>query len=168
MDSIQNNSSFRSDIAYTPSINDIELLKRITEQHEEILQKLMPEIDMHFAAVWKNTPQDELEKIARSYQSFQKFTRLLKDHIYFEETFLLPKLKNKQKISTELVGFINKHDSFEAMIQNILIEIEYNLLPLRELLSFRILLLKMNRLVVLLDDHHTLEDLIFSELTADI
>jgi iron-sulfur cluster repair protein YtfE (RIC family) len=140
------------------------LLERIKAQHREILHKLLPEIDMHFAAVLHNDFQNQQETIQLAHRSFGEFVTLLSDHIYMEDQIVFPELEQNDPIMrAAIASFLENHDDFEMMIHKLLIEISISLKPLQELLPFRILLLKMERLKELLAEHNSLEDLLFAD-----
>ena len=139
------------------------LIDRIKEQHRLILDKLLPEIDMHFAAVSKQkSPFDEA--LTEAHEAFSKFSELLIDHIYMEDYIVFPELVLEEKpLVSAIRDFVTQHDDFEAMLHELLLSASESLKPLQELLPFRILLLKMARLELLLAEHNVLEDLLFKD-----
>ena len=138
------------------------LINKIQEQHQLILHKLLPEIDMHFAAVLENDDTQHQDLIREAHQAFNEFSELLTDHIYLEDEFVLPELSNNDPIILKaILDFIEKHDDFERILQDLLTQINDSLHPLKPLLSFRILLLKMERLQVLLEEHNIIEEKLF-------
>lgn len=139
------------------------LINKIQEQHQLILHKLLPEIDMHFVAVLENDAFKHHDLIQEAHQAFGEFSELLADHIYMEDEFVLPELSNNDPIILKaIVEFIEKHDDFEHILQDLLTKIEHSLLPLKPLLSFRMLCLKMERLQSLLEEHNQIEDQLFA------
>jgi iron-sulfur cluster repair protein YtfE (RIC family) len=139
------------------------LFERIKDQHVLILDKLLPEIDMHFSAVLKcKSAYDHTLKEAHA--SFCQFSELLRDHIYMEDYIVFPELVLEEKPMVFAIrDFVEHHDDFELMIHELLRNISESLKPLQELLPFRILLLKMARLELLLAEHNELEDLLFKD-----
>ena len=150
-------------LSLSQSIEQELLLERIKKQHREILNKLLPEIDMHFSAVIEQKNYF-FSKLRSAYEAFCRFSELLKDHSYMEEHIVFPELALEEKpMIAAIRDFILNHDDFEAMIQELLLNIRFTLQPLLELLPFRILLLKMEHLQLLLSEHNTLENLLFSD-----
>lgn len=149
-------------MALDQPINQVALIKLIKEQHQEILQKLIPEIDLHFVAVLHSDFKNQEETIHSAYRSFSKFVTLLTDHIYMEDEIVFPKLEHSDSVMlASITNFLDKHDNFEGMLHELLSEISQTLQPLFELMPFRILLLKMERLELLLAEHGALEDKLF-------
>lgn len=150
-------------LSLSQSVEQAFLLERIKKQHREILHKILPEIDMHFSAVIEQG-NSFYSEIMPAFEAFCRFSELLKDHIYMEENIVFPKLALEEKPNIAAIrDFILNHDDFEAMIQELLCDVRLTLEPLLELLPFRILLLKMEHLQLLLSEHNTLEELLFSD-----
>lgn len=138
------------------------LIPRIAAQHTFILNKLLPEIDMHFEAVLNQDFSSHTEEINSAYLAFSQFAEMLRDHIYFEDSIVLPVLfKENWRSEEHIAAFLHKHDDFEVLIRRMLEEVTTNLKYLSALMPFRILLIKMERLRLLLEEHGRLEDLLF-------
>jgi len=157
--SLESNALFFEEIQNNQQV----LIERIKHQHRLILDKLLPEIDLHFTAVSKQkSPFDET--LLEAHKAFCKFSELLTDHIYMEDHIVFPELVLEEKPMVSAIrDFVEHHDNFEALIQELLNHASASLKPLQELLPFRILLLKMERLKVLLAEHNELEDLLFAD-----
>lgn len=159
-----NENEYLDTFALSSKPEILSLIPRIAAQHTLILNKLLPEIDMHFEAVLNQDCCNQVEEINHAYLSFVQFAEMLRDHIYFEDALVLPALfKENWRSEKHIAEFLNQHDDFEVLIRRMLKEVETNLQSLRALMPYRVLLIKMERLRLLLEEHNRLEDLLFSE-----
>lgn len=144
------------------SNNIFSLVATIIEQHKEIREKMLPEIDMHFAALLIEVPSNFKDELLHAHEEFARISNLLIDHIYMEDQFVLPLFTNPSSNSAKgVTDFIENHDKFEVLIQQMLNDIRMRLKPLETHMPFRIMLLKMERLQNLLENHGDLESHLF-------
>lgn len=142
--------------------SDVALL--IKSQHELIVEKILPEIDLHFEILFKEAPKSYSTELQYAHAEFKRIDNLLSDHIFMEDNFVLPKvLGGVKELNHTVQEFVDNHENFELLIQNMIKEFQIYLNPLQEYLPFRILLLKMERLQLLLEEHGVLEDQLFGD-----
>jgi len=140
------------------------IIAQLKEQHANISEKLLPEIDLHFWALLKNNNLSLNQEISTIYKKFLRFQEHLNDHFFMEEIMVFPSIQETKDLGNVIEDFINKHDNYELILAQMLIDIETKLAPISELLSLRILLLKIERLSLMLEEHQALEDNLFVEL----
>jgi iron-sulfur cluster repair protein YtfE (RIC family) len=143
--------------------NTKEIINQLIDQHTFMSDKLLPEIDMHFWALMRNNSTVENEKIHDIYQIFCTYKEQLEDHFYFEEVLVFPAILKNQTLDETSASFVQKHDDFEVLLGKMISEIRKELGPLRELMSLRVLELKLERLVQIMDVHQMLEDFLFAK-----
>ncbi len=141
----------------------IEIVNQLIDQHTLVSDKLLPEIDMHFWAVMNNNTNLEHE-LDHIYQIFVNYKEQLEDHFYFEEKLVFPTIsKNSNAIDETTMSFIQKHEDFELLLGEMIQEVQNKLTPLKDLMSLRILELKLERLNRIMEEHQVLEDYLFSK-----
>lgn len=150
-------------ISLKPKSN-VEIVNQLIDQHSFVSDKLLPEIDMHFWALMNNNTRLKLELINNIYQIFVNYKEQLEDHFYFEERLVFPAmLKNAKPIDETTMSFIQKHENFEVLLGEMIQEIQEKLSPLRDLMSLRVLELKLERLAQIMEEHQVLEDYLFAQ-----
>lgn len=142
-----------------------ELIQHIRDDHQVIMHKLLPEIDLHFHNLLLQE-MDETELDLRQIQlDFNDFSELLSDHIQTEELLILPYLASGEKLPNAAAkSFGDKHPDFEQALLVLLEKIKSQLAPLQGRLAFAVLTLKLERLQNLLHQHQVLEDFLFDGL----
>ncbi len=139
------------------------IIETIREQHGLICEKLLPEIDMHFSLVLDATDQNAGLTLVVFADEFATVAQWIRDHVYIEETLVLPLLSSGNfSHKHPMQEFIQKHDAFEEKIIDVLTDIQMNLSVLQELMQYRILILKLEKLVAVLEKHAELEAYLFS------
>lgn len=143
-----------------------EIIHQLIAQHTLVREKLLPEIDMHFWSIKNNSEAKDNKSIDGVYQIFENYKAQLEDHFYFEETLVFPAIL-KQHCSqncsfdeaTEI--FLQKHEDFESLLTKMIEDLHAKLSPLNTLMSWRMLQLKLERLVQVMENHQILEDYLF-------
>jgi iron-sulfur cluster repair protein YtfE (RIC family) len=142
----------------------VEIVNQLIDQHTFVSDKLLPEIDLHFWALINNNTTLDISLIHGIYQIFVNYKEQLEDHFYFEERLVFPAfLKNTKPIDEATMSFIQKHEDFEALLGEMIQEIQEKLAPLRVLMSLRVLELKLERLTQIMEEHQVLEDYLFAQ-----
>jgi len=77
--------------------------------------------------------------------------------------FFLTISKNSNAIDETTMSFIQKHEDFELLLGEMIQEVQNKLTPLKDLMSLRILELKLERLNRIMEEHQVLEDYLFSK-----
>lgn len=146
---------FSLDVTSSSPMSTIVFLQ---EQHRLVLDKLLPEIDLHFYLVFQNSRLEICDILRLIYEDFQEFSLLLTDHMVMEEELIFPKMKRNESLESAALIFINKHDDFECRIQNVLQDLNERLNEVSDYMSFRMLQNKLNVLKNILEEHQELED----------
>jgi len=155
--------NFDWSISVRPESN-VEIVNQLIDQHTFVSDKLLPEIDLHFWALINNNTTLDISLIHGIYQIFVNYKEQLEDHFYFEERLVFPAfLKNTKPIDEATMSFIQKHEDFEALLGEMIQEIQGKLAPLRVLMSLRVLELKLERLTQIMEEHQVLEDYLFAQ-----
>jgi iron-sulfur cluster repair protein YtfE (RIC family) len=144
--------------------NTTDIINQLIDQHTLVSDKLLPEIDMHFWALMNNNTSIDNDLIKDVYEIFISYKEQLEDHFYFEEKLVFPAfLKQSKTLDEVTLSFIQKHEDFESLLGLMITEIQSNLAPLRDLMSLRMLELKLARLVQIMEMHQILEDHLFEQ-----
>lgn len=142
--------------------SNADIINQLIDQHTLVSDKLLPEIDMHFWSLMNNNTTMASHVIMDIYQVFVAYKEQLEDHFYFEEKLAFPAILTQSKsLDDPTHSFIQKHEDFELLLGKMIKEIQNNLAPLRNLMSLRMLELKLDSLVQIMEAHQDLEDYLF-------
>ena len=138
-------------------------LTELKEAHVFFLEKIIPEIELHFLLVSQQcSPIDK--KMVESYLlKFKQFSVTLHDHILMEELYVFPFLEGKSMpaVKEVILNFLAHHDDFEKQFHYFVEELVASLSNLEDLMAFRMLALKLNRLNEKLIEHSIIEENLF-------
>ena len=138
-------------------------LTELKEAHIFFLEKIIPEIELHFLLVSQQCSSID-KKLVESYLiKFKQFSATLRDHILMEEQYVFPFLEGKSMPTEKevILNFLAHHDDFEKQLQYFVEELVARLSTLEDLMAYRILALKLNRLNEKLIEHSLLEECLF-------
>jgi iron-sulfur cluster repair protein YtfE (RIC family) len=138
-------------------------IRELKEAHVFFLEKIIPEIELHFLTVAQQCTLSEKVRIQAYLIKFYSFTRALSDHILMEEQFIFPFLAGKSLPSEKeaVIHFIEHHEDFEQQLQALVTELVNELSELNHLMAFRMLALKLHRFNEKLLEHALLEESLF-------
>lgn len=153
-----------NDVSFsTTQQNKSMLIEQLEKQHALVINKLLPEIDLHFWSLMKNNDVVDNQIIEKIYADFMNYQSHLRDHFYMEEKLVFPAIQASNELEKVILEFINRHDDFESLIDKMLMDIQNQLKPLFTFMSLRILELKLQNLVLIMEEHQVLEDHLFHE-----
>jgi len=138
-------------------------LTELKEAHVFFLEKIIPEIELHFLLVSQQCSSIN-KKLVESYLlKFKQFSETLHDHILMEEQYVFPYLEGKSMPAEKevILNFLTHHDDFEKQLHYFVEELVASLSNLEDLLAYRMLALKLNRLNEKLTDHSIIEENLF-------
>lgn len=142
------------------------LIEQLEKQHALVINKLLPEIDLHFWSLMKNNDIVDNQIIEKIYADFINYQSHLRDHFFMEEKLVFPAILSSKELEKVILDFMNKHDDFETLIGKMLKDIRNQLTPLFTYMSLRILELKLQNLALIMEEHQVLEDHLFQEHLA--
>jgi iron-sulfur cluster repair protein YtfE (RIC family) len=138
-------------------------LTELKEAHIFFLEKIIPEIELHFLLVTEQCSTIDKKLVASYALKFKQFSNTLHDHILMEEKYIFPYLEGKSMPSEKevILNFLEHHDDFEKQLQYFVEELVARLSKLKDLMAYRMLALKLNRLNEKLIEHSLLEESLF-------
>lgn len=152
-----------SSLNFKSLLSPAEMVDELIAGHAIFKDKMIPEIEQHFLVLLGQADYCSMPSLKKCFMQFDVFRTNLIDHIEMEEKIVFPYLLgNSLTNSKETVEyFIEHHEDYETQLQQMIASMSKELAHLSHLMSFRLLVHKMNTFSGKLEEHGEMEDVLF-------
>lgn len=146
------------------AINKESYIAQLRGDHQEILGKHIPEIEVHFLSLVQTGSLQQSLSVVVAWRWFADFSEKLRDHFEMEDRFVFPYLLGKVTpcANASALEFMRNHCSFEDQLREYILVMCKTLRPLESEMAYRMLIRKLERLEEVLVEHGEAEDVLMS------